>query len=151
MYEKILVPVDGSDASKCGLEEAIKLTKQLGSRLRLLHVVNELLVLAPDQIYYDYTALVDSFREEGKRVLEAAAARAREEGLQPETELVEALGSRAADVIVTHAQKWGAQLIVIGTHGRRGLRRLALGSDAELVVRNAPVPVLLVRAQEGRQ
>ena len=51
-----------------------------------------------------------------------------------------------ADVIVREAQKWKADLIVIGTHGRRGLRRVVMGSDAEQVVRNAPAPVLLIRA-----
>jgi nucleotide-binding universal stress UspA family protein len=54
-------------------------------------------------------------------------------------------GGRAADAIVEEAGKWKADVIVLGTHGRRGLRRALLGSDAEEVVRNASVPVLLVR------
>ena len=53
----------------------------------------------------------------------------------------------AADVIVQHAKKWRASLIVMGTHGRSGLSRLALGSDAEKVVRTSPIPVLVVRAK----
>jgi nucleotide-binding universal stress UspA family protein len=58
----------------------------------------------------------------------------------------EIVGGPAADVIVREAKKQRADLIVLGTHGRRGMRRLVLGSDAEQVVRMSPVPVLLVRA-----
>jgi nucleotide-binding universal stress UspA family protein len=62
-----------------------------------------------------------------------------------ETELFETMGGRASDCIVAAAKQWGADLIVMGTHGRRGMSRLSMGSDAELVVRSTPVPVLLVR------
>jgi nucleotide-binding universal stress UspA family protein len=62
-----------------------------------------------------------------------------------EQKLVETLGGRVADEIVKQAKEWLADLIVMGTHGRRGLERLAMGSDAELVLRLSPVPVLLVR------
>lgn len=65
--------------------------------------------------------------------------------------LLESIGGRAADLIVDQAKQWNADLIVMGTHGRRGLRRLALGSDAELVVRSASVPVLLVRGDAGHE
>ena len=61
-----------------------------------------------------------------------------------EQNLLETIGGRAADVIVQQAEEWRADLIVLGTHGRRGLKRLAMGSDAELVLRMAPVPVLLL-------
>jgi nucleotide-binding universal stress UspA family protein len=61
--------------------------------------------------------------------------------------LVEARGRRVADAIVAQAKKWKADVIVIGTHGREGLARVVLGSDAELVVRESPVPVLLVRGR----
>jgi nucleotide-binding universal stress UspA family protein len=60
--------------------------------------------------------------------------------------LDDTLGGRISDRVLAQAQQWPAQLIVIGTHGRRGVGRLLLGSDAEQVLRQAPVPVLLVRA-----
>ena len=63
-----------------------------------------------------------------------------------ESVLVESITRPVADVIVREARKWKADLIVIGTHGRRGLRRVVMGSDAEQVVRSAPAPVLLIRA-----
>jgi len=62
--------------------------------------------------------------------------------------LVEAMGGQAGDYIIREARQWRADLIVCGTHGRRGIRRLVLGSDAEYIVRHTPVPVLLVRSPE---
>jgi nucleotide-binding universal stress UspA family protein len=60
--------------------------------------------------------------------------------------MLEYVGGRAADLILEDAKKWSADLIVMGTHGRRGVRRLVLGSDAEQILRLSPVPVLMVRA-----
>jgi nucleotide-binding universal stress UspA family protein len=67
-------------------------------------------------------------------------------GIKPTLAMRETIGGPAADAIVREARKQGADLIVLGTHGRRGVRRLVLGSDAEQVVRTSRVPVLLVRA-----
>ncbi|HEY2675690.1 MAG TPA: universal stress protein [Steroidobacteraceae bacterium] len=148
MFSKILVPVDGSEISNRGLAEAIKMTTTLGSRLYLVHIVNELI---PDFSFGSaqyVTALMDSTREQGKAVLAQAGAEARKYGVPARTDLLETIGDRTADLIVGHAKKIGAELIVMGTHGRRGLRRLTLGSDAEQVVRLAEVPVLLIRGEE---
>ena len=84
-------------------------------------------------------------REKGKTVLGAAVSQAKKQGLQPETILLETIGGVAANLILQQTKEYQAELIVMGTHGRRGLRRLALGSDAEQVVRSAGIPVLLVR------
>jgi nucleotide-binding universal stress UspA family protein len=65
-------------------------------------------------------------------------------GLDPETSVMGSIGGLASELIVEQARKWPADLIVMGTHRRRGLRRFAMGSDAESVVRDTPVPVLLV-------
>jgi nucleotide-binding universal stress UspA family protein len=146
MYQRILVPIDGSETAMLGLNEAIKLAKGQGqgSQLRLFHIVNEFV------LDYSYgaglygTNLIDSLREGGKKILQQAEAYARQQGVQVDSVLLEAIGGPAADLIVAHAKEWPADLIVMGTHGRRGLRRLALGSDAEGVVRESPVPVLLV-------
>ena len=72
----------------------------------------------------------------------------RKEGVEAESVLLESIGGPAADPIAVQARQWPADLIVMGTHGRRGLARLALGSDAEEVVRIMPVPVLLVRSEK---
>lgn len=146
MYSRILVPVDGSEAADRGLMEAITMATSEGTTLRLVHVVNELMFntgYAPT-MYYDQ--LLESMREGGKEILRKAEAVAREHGAQSQTVLLESIGGRAADLIVEQAQKWPADVIVMGTHGRRGLKRLVMGSDAELVLRLSPVPVLMVRA-----
>lgn len=145
MYQKILVPIDGSTASLQGLHEALSIARGLGATVRVLHVVDEFVAdssLGPGS-YYEES--VKALREGGKATLTEAAEFARARGAEPETLLIDTIGRRAADVIIEQARDWGAELIVMGTHGRRGVRRLLLGSDAELVVRQAPVPVLLVR------
>jgi nucleotide-binding universal stress UspA family protein len=145
MYTRILVPVDGSGASLKGLNEAIRLAKATGATLKLVHVVNELVMdysMAP-AVYYE--PIIVGLREGGKKVLVEAEAAVRAQGVQLESELIETIGARVSDEVIEVAKQWGAELIVMGTHGRRGLRRLAMGSDAELVLRRSPVPVLLVR------
>jgi nucleotide-binding universal stress UspA family protein len=143
MYKQILVAVDGSATSLRGLDEAIRLAKATGGKLLLVHVVNEL--LSSDLAGYE--KIIESLREAGAKVLEHAVAHARRADVPCEHKLLEAFGERPADLIVTEAKARSVDLIVLGTHGRRGLKRLALGSDAELVLRMSPVPVLLVRDQ----
>lgn len=83
-------------------------------------------------------------------MLDAAKARALAAGAgQVETVLVQRTMARISERIIEQAKAWKAELIVIGTHGRRGVGRMLLGSDAEQTVRISPVPVLLVRAPEG--
>jgi nucleotide-binding universal stress UspA family protein len=149
VFKKILVPIDGSPTSDRGLAEAIQLAKETGATLCLLHVVNEMGViqsLATEGTYVE--GVLEILRAGGKRILKKAEARVRKRGVRTRSVLIENLGSRVADVIVRQAKKWGANLIVLGTHGRRGLSRLVMGSDAEGVVRTSPVPVLLVRSKE---
>lgn len=144
-YRRILVAVDGSAASMKGLREAIRLAKDDRAQLLLVHAVND---------YYAFASLdgfapgvdLPALREGGRRILAKAQAVAEKSGIKAKTILRERIGGPAADVIVPEARRQRADLIVLGTHGRRGLRRLVLGSDAEQVVRTSPVPVLLVRA-----
>ena len=146
MYKRILVPLDGSRTSQLGLGEAVKLAKSEGSSLRLLHVVDELVLVTAPEMAYGVGDLIEVLKEEGRSILEKGAAHARKHGVKVQTSLVESLGGSAARCIVDDAKKWHASLIVLGTHGRRGIRRMVMGSDAEEVVRNAPAPVLLVRS-----
>lgn len=145
MYQHILVPVDGSTTSERALQEAIKLAKQQGAQLRLIYVVEN--ILFPDnEAYFDYAALQEVVKRNGEKMLEHAKTVARQAGIEAETMLLDTAGERIASVIVVEAQRWPADLIVIGTHGRSGFNRLLFGSVAEGVVRTAPVPVLLIRA-----
>ena len=147
MYERILVPVDGSDTSTRALLEAIKLASGK-ARLRLVYVVDEIYPLdAEGYAYIDTEALREAVRHTGERVLTQAAQSLQKSGVTVETALLEAGGQRIASVIDGDAKAWPAQLIVLGTHGRSGLSRLLLGSVAEGVVRGTTIPVLLIRGE----
>ena len=145
MYKRILVPVDGSETANRGLAEALKLAASLGAALKLVHVVDNSAIALNPEAGIAAAPLAQDFSEDGKGVLEEAKALATREGALVEAALHENFTGRVADLIVQEATSWGADLIVMGTHGRRGIRHVVLGSDAEGVVRTAPVPVLLVR------
>ena len=143
MYERILVPVDGSATSNLGLDEAIKLARLTGGSIRLVHIVDQLTFAAGAEVYTG--DLVGMLREAGEKILGETKARAEASGVPVSVFLCDTFGSRVCDLVVDQAQAWKADLIVIGSHGRRGMSRIFLGSDAEMVVRTAPVPVLIVR------
>ena len=145
-YRRILVAVDGSPTSMKGLREAIRLAKDDRAQLFIVHVVNELYAFANLEGLTAGVDIVPALREGGRRVLAKAKAVADKERIRAKTLMRETPGGAAADLIVREARKQRADLIVLGTHGRRGLRRAVLGSDAEQVVRRSSVPVLLVRA-----
>ncbi len=150
MYEHILVPIDGGDTSQRGLDEAIALAGKLDSTLHLLHVVDARLLIAEVSVFAPPNQLLDDWRASGEKLLADAVAMARSRGVKADSKLLCDPGLRVCDLILKEAAQAGVALIVMGTHGRRGLRRLTLGSDAELVLRESPVPVLLVRAPEAQ-
>jgi nucleotide-binding universal stress UspA family protein len=151
MYQKILVPVDGSPTSSRGLQEAIKLARLTGARLRLIHIVDEIGLAtglgAETMMTGDMMQLL---REGGERLLAKAKARVEKALVPVDTVLGDSLAGRVCDQVIDQARAWRADLIVLGTHGRRGVGRMLLGSDAEMIVRLATVPVLLVRAKETK-
>lgn len=144
-YRTILVAVDGSGAAARGLREAVRLAKAEDARLCILHVVNVFDAYVGMEGTGFATDLLGPLREAGRRILAKAQALAERHEVKAKTVLRQVTGGPPADAIVREARKQRADLIVVGTHGRRGLRRLVLGSDAEQVVRTASVPVLLVR------
>ena len=150
MFRKILVAVDGSHTSRLGLEEAIQLAKDQNATLYLLHVVEEQILIQDPSVasgmYID--DLLRTLREDGKTILAEAEAVVKRSHVRAKALMVENFASPIADVIVTQAKKLKVNLIVLGTHGRRGVKRLVMGSDAEGVIRETPVPVLLVRSSE---
>lgn len=146
-YRKILVPVDGSRTSKAGLREAIELAKGQGAKLQLVNVADQhYIALMGLESSTGMNAMMESTKQAGRSILKNAQAAARKAGVEANSVLLETLTGPAADPIIKQARKWGADLIVLGTHGRRGVRRLLMGSDAEQIVRYAPVPVMLVRS-----
>jgi len=150
MYQKILVPVDGSATSSRGLQEAIKLAKLTGARLRLMHVVDQIsFAVGMEAATMVTSEMMQMVRESGEAVLKKARARVEKAGLRVDTVLCDGIAGRVCDHVFEQAEAWHADLIVLGTHGRRGFGRLLMGSDAEMIVRMATVPVLLVRAKEA--
>jgi nucleotide-binding universal stress UspA family protein len=144
MYRRILVPVDGSPTAERGLREAIDLAGP-NARLVLLHVIDDYPMLVQMSSMSAFEDLKRARLRLGEDVLASARSKAEEAGVQVDTVLREVVHARAADVIVEEAGKAHCDLIVMGTHGRRGVSRLTLGSEADLVIRTSPVPVLLVR------
>ena len=149
MYQRILVPVDGSHTSTLGLQEAIRIAIDQRAHLRLISIVDEL-VVATYLEGFNANELIDALRDSGKKAIKNALALTGKHDLNANASLIETMGGRVSDVIIREAKKWKADLIVMGTHGRRGVNRMLLGSDAEAVLRAAPVPVLMVRAPKKR-
>jgi nucleotide-binding universal stress UspA family protein len=146
-YKHIMLAIDGSDASELALQEAIKLAQQQKAELRIIHIVDE------SYIYhggpgFDYSSFIASIRNEGQRILDCAEETIRKHSqIKYESYLVELqpLQGRVAENIVAEANAWPADILVIGTHGRRGFSRLFLGSVAENIIRIATIPILLIR------
>jgi nucleotide-binding universal stress UspA family protein len=144
MYDRILVAIDGSRTGDVALTEAVRLAKVHAATLRIVHVI--------DVVGFEGDVVpLDDFRalrmKAGRAILDEAAAFSRGAGLRVETRLLEIDDSaqRIVEVLAEEAKAWPADLAVIGTHGRRGLNRLMLGSVAEEFARVAAEPVLLVR------
>lgn len=146
MYKHILCPVDGSAASNAGLHEAIQLAKEQNAELHILHVIDTYVPIVDMAGDFNVTYMIDILRENGEKITKNADATARKSGVTASTQTIESVGGRVATFIVAAAEKWPADLIVMGTHGLRGISRLVMGSDAENVLRASHVPVLLVKS-----
>lgn len=149
-YQNILVAVDGSPTSNLAVAHAASLASATRARVRLLHVLDPAAHISgferPETYIQD---VLPHLYKAGQALLDEARGCVLAQGVAADTALVENLNARVAELVVEHAQAWGADLIVLGTHGRRGLARMLMGSDAEQVARTAPVPVLLVRQAAG--
>jgi len=151
MYQRILVPVDGSATAARGIVEAVKLATGQNTRLLFLHVVDDYTTLSEMTSASGYDEMLRGLRQYGLDALNKAKHVAEASGVHCETLLREVMGKRVSDVIVDQAGQHACDLIVMGTHGRRGFSRLTLGSAAEGVARISTVPVLLVRLEEAKR
>lgn len=152
IYQQILVAVDGSPTSEKALDEAIRLAHLMGARLRLLHVID---VLSYCTGYETTTVYVNNtlplMRAAGEELLAKDRQKAQALGVSVDTLLIDDALGRLCEHVAEQAKLINADLIVVGSHGRRGIGRALMGSDAELIIRYAPVPVLVVRASEAAQ
>lgn len=145
MYQRILCPVDGSATSDCGMAEAIKLAKNQNAKLRFLHVVDTYIPTLDVTLDFNVAYLPEILHNNGKKLLQTAEDAARAEGVTVDSHMVESIGT-VSQFVVSEAESWPADLIVMGTHGLRGIKRMVMGSDAETIVRTSPVSVLLVKS-----
>ena len=141
MYDRILLPTDGSDANSRAVEQAVGLARETGAGLHVLFVLEDI-PYAPEMM--DDTVEAE-IREVGEAAIEGIEKRAGEAGIDVVGEVRE--GAPHAAVLV-YAEEAGVDAIVMGTHGRSGLDRYLLGSVTERVVRTADVPVLTVRMED---
>jgi nucleotide-binding universal stress UspA family protein len=151
MYKRILVAIDGSETSEHAFDTALQLARDNDAQLQPLYVVDNPL-MAYDASGYDPTILRDAFVEEGQRLLADALARMKHENVAGAPRIVDVapVGEDISERIRTSANEFNADLLVLGTHGRRGFKRLFLGSVAERVVRSASLPVLLVPSRQSQ-
>lgn len=149
LYNQILCPIDGSPTSERGMKEAAAMAKAMSAQVHFFHVVD----LQPALLGTEGAAVamgaLDELKKHGQKVVEAALAFAAKEGVGATAGSAEAVGSRVSDAVIDEAVRCKADLIVIGSHGRRGVRRMLLGSDAEAIARQAPCAVLLVHPGKG--
>lgn len=148
MYRRILVPLDASRASQLAFRHALNLARSRPVRIRLLNVLEESAMLPVIRAYPllgDMSFLLDSLKAARKKMLQEALELAEAHGVTAEPAMRKSDSRFVSDVILDDARKWRADLIVMGTHGRRGLHRLIMGSDAARVLLDANIPILLVR------
>lgn len=145
MYTRIAVALDGSETASHALDAVLDLAHDTGAQLQPIYVI-DLPVLALDVPGYNPAIVRHAFEEEGRRVMTLARERMERRGVTGKTRVIEVMppGDDVANCIQRAAADWRADLIVMGTHGRRGVRRMVLGSVAERVLRCATCPVLLV-------
>ena len=148
MYKRILVPLDGTSTSEFGLQEAIALAQPLRARLLLLHVLDDLTYLVEMAAIADTSELHAKLERSAHELLSRARHAAADHDVQAQAVIRRTSGRRIGDVIVEEARTEACDVIVMGTHGRRGVDRLLLGSEAMRVAQTSPVPVLLVRSAQ---
>lgn len=151
MYKRILVAIDGSETSGHAFDTALQLARDNGAQLQPLYVIDNPLITY-DASGYDPTALRDASMQEGRQLLADALARMKHENVAGEPRIVDVapIGEDISERIRISANEFNADLLVLGTHGRRGFKRLFLGSVAERVVRSASLPVLLVPSRQAQ-
>jgi nucleotide-binding universal stress UspA family protein len=149
VYQRILVPIDGSPTSDKALAAAIQMAQAFGARLRLIHIMEETAYLAGYDPFGGYAGdLIRIMRESGEKILQEGMTAVQAAGVAVDSMLFDQLGQRLGESVASAAKHWPADLIVVGTHGRRGIGRLLMGSGAEQIIRQAPIPVLVVRAAD---
>lgn len=142
MYEVILFPTDGSDAADAALQHALEHAGNYGATLHVLYVADT----NRDSVSIVGSTVVDALVEEGEAIVDTAEKQALDRGIAVESAVVQGDPSRT---ILDYVDAVDADLVVMGTHGRRGLDRILLGSVTDRVIRSCSAPVLVVREDDS--
>lgn len=142
MYEEILVPTDGSSAAEAAIEHAVDLASTYGARLHALYVVD---ASSFSGVEAGSELIVDALEEEGRNAVDRIHDAAGEASVPVRTHVESGTAYRS---ILTYVEDNDIDLVVMGTHGRRGVERFLLGSVTERIVRSADVPVMTVRSYD---
>lgn len=151
MYRRILVAIDESKTSNLAFQQAMNLAKDQKAALRIVHVIDVAPAYLTVDTPYPFVEYQKAMQEAGEKLLANRVGTARAAGVKVDSKLIkiEMYGERIYDVIEEQSKQWPADLIVIGTHGRRGAERLMLGSVAEGLIRLTTKPVLLIRGPKA--
>jgi nucleotide-binding universal stress UspA family protein len=141
MIERILIPVDFSDTAAAAAEYGCELAARLGARVTLLHVLSSGIISTPDAVFAPTPEEQLAMSRAARAHLRSIAEKLDHDGLVIDCLAVEGV---AAGTIREIAGREHADLIVMGTHGRRGVSQLLLGSVPEYLIRHAPCPVLTI-------
>ncbi|WP_037587527.1 universal stress protein [Stenoxybacter acetivorans] len=145
MYQKIMVPVDDSKASLRALHEAASLAKLCGATLHAVHVVDLAQFSWGGTGYLQSEEVRKAIEATGQKVLQRTREFLVQENVEAETAILESAGDKVADLLVNHAKDNQVDLLIMGTHGFSGLMHMLMGSVAEGVLRQADIPVMLLR------
>ena len=148
MYKNIVVAVDGSETSNLALEESINLARDQRAKLCVIHVIDTAIAQSTDTglVWFDADKFLASVRKEGQELLNKMETIAKASGVEVDGTIIENKDfSRVSEKILEATDRLKADLLVIGTHGRRGFHKFLLGSVAEEVIRSENIPVLLVK------
>lgn len=145
MYDRILVPTDGSEGAEPAVDHAIELAAAFDATVHALYVVDTAAFADLDEAAVESDLVTESLTEGGRDAVDRVAERAREAGVEAETMVTR---GRPVGTILDYAADHDVDVIVMGTHGRSGLDRLLLGSVTEKVVRKSRIPVLTVRRDD---
>jgi nucleotide-binding universal stress UspA family protein len=145
MYDTILVPTDGSSAVVEAVERAVDLAERYDATVHALYVVDS---SAYGTLDTSTSVVVDALEDEGETAVTYVADQAESAGVPAETAVLSGTPHRT---IMNYVDDHDVDLVVMGTHGRRGFDRFLLGSVTEKVVRTAPVPVMTVRVPDEEE
>jgi len=142
LYRKILIATDGSESARKAADSAIELARLSGAKIYAVYVIDRSIYSSvPEDLEWE-EAMYAQFRELGEEAVSYVEKTARDAGLQVEPTLLE---GHPAEEILSFAEKQDADMIVVGSLGKTDVERFLLGSVSEKVVRNAKIPVLVVR------